>query len=293
MNMSRSATTPRQITQRPLVPDRLLVDEVGPWALEKYRLLALYDTLFAGGMKRRWDVRVYVDLFCGPGRASIRGTGQLVETSPLLAMRVPAPFDAYIFCDERPEAVAALQERVARACPEAHATYLIGNCNERLDDILAGIPKASRTRTVLSLCVLDPYGISDLKFRTVQALSRYRMDFLMLLALGMDANRFRSLYVREANPGVDEFLGDPAWRDRWRAAQYQGVNFRRFLAERFAAQMTTLGYLPTGLDTMIEVRSDEQNLPLYHLAFFSKHLQGYTFWKEACKYGTDQLALFD
>jgi hypothetical protein len=65
------------------------------------------------------------------------------------------------------------------------------------------------------------------------------------------------------------------------------------LAEHFARQMTALGYLPTGLDTMVEVRSDERNLPLYHLAFFSKHVQGYQFWKAARRYGTDQLSLFE
>ena len=39
--------------------------------------------------------------------------------------------------------------------------------------------------------------------------------------------------------------------------------------------------------------TEPQNLPLYHLAFFSKHPRGYQFWKEACTYGTDQLTLFD
>jgi three-Cys-motif partner protein len=275
------------------MPDGLLVDEVGPWALEKYRRLALYDTLFASGMKRRWDVRVYLDLFCGPGRAAIRGTGQLVETSPLIALRVPARFDAYIFCDERPDAIAALRTRAAQDVPEANATYLVGNCNTQLDAILGAIPRASGAHTVLSLCVLDPYGIGDLKFRTIRALSRFRMDFLMLLALAMDANRFQTLYVQDQNPTIDEFLGDRTWRGAWQAVQRRGVGFRRFLAEQMAQRMTALGYLPAGLDTMVEVRSTEQNLPLYHLAFFSKHPLGYAFWKEVRKYGTAQLSLFE
>ena len=74
-------------------------------------------------------------------------------------------------------------------------------------------------------------------------------------------------------------LGDRTWRAAWQAVQHRGIGFRRFLAERFAQQMTSLGYLPTGLETMLEVRSSEQNLPLYHLAFFSKHPRGYQFWK--------------
>jgi three-Cys-motif partner protein len=276
-----------------LCDDGLMTAEVGRWSLEKYRLLALYDTLFAKGMRYRWDVRVYLDLFCGPGRARLRGTPYVIETSPLIALRVPDPFDIYIFCDENPQAIDALRRRVTREFPAVDATYLVGNCNDRIPEIVAAIPKASTARTVLSLCFLDPYGIGKLKFRTIHALSRFRIDFLMLLALAMDANRFQALYVQEDNSTLDEFLGDCTWRAAWQAVQRQGMSFQRFLAERFAQQMTTLNYLPAGLETMLEVRSDEQNLPLYHLAFFSKHPRGYQFWKEACKYGTDQLTLFD
>jgi three-Cys-motif partner protein len=276
-----------------LCDDGLMTAEVGRWSLEKYRLLALYDTLFAQGMRHQWDVRVYLDLFCGPGRARLRGTPYLIETSPLIALRVPDPFDTYIFCDENPQAIDALRRRVTQEFPAADATYLVGNCNDRIAEIVAAIPKASRARTVLSLCFLDPYGIGELKFRTIQALSRFRMDFLMLLALAMDANRFQALYVQEDNPTIDEFLGDRTWRSAWQTVQRRGIGFRHFLAERFAGQMTAVGYLPMGLETMLEVRSSEQNLPLYHLAFFSKHPRGYQFWKEACKYGTDQLTLFN
>lgn len=119
------------------------------------------------------------------------------------------------------------------------------------------------------------------------------MDFLILLALAMDANRFQPRYVRETNPAVDEFLGDSSWRDKWNQARLQPTDFRQFLAQQFAAQMTTLGYLRTGLDTMKEIRSDEKNLPLYHLAFFSKHERGYEFWEQVRKYSTDQRGLFD
>src|SRR5919106_2335763 len=162
-----------------LCDDGLMTAEVGRWSLEKYRLLALYDTLFAKGMRYRWDVRVYLDLFCGPGRARLRGTPYVIETSPLIGLRVPDPFDIYIFCDENPQAIDALRRRVTREFPAVDATYLVGNCNDRIPEIVAAIPKASTARTVLSLCFLDPYGIGKLKFRTIHALSRFRIDFLM------------------------------------------------------------------------------------------------------------------
>jgi hypothetical protein len=69
------------------------------------------------------------------------------------------------------------------------------------------------------------------------------------------------------------------------------MDFRRFLAQKFADGMTGIGYLPVGIEKMKEIRSDERNLPLYHLAFFSKHPRGYSFWDQVLKYGTDQLSL--
>jgi hypothetical protein len=77
--------------------DGLPTSEVGPWSLQKYRLLDLYNTLFSTGMKHHWDLRVYIDLFSGPGRARVRKTERVVESSPIIALRVPDPFDRYIF----------------------------------------------------------------------------------------------------------------------------------------------------------------------------------------------------
>jgi three-Cys-motif partner protein len=274
-----------------LIDDGLPTPEVGSWSLQKYRLLDLYNTLFSTGMKNQWDLRVYIDLFSGPGRAQIRKTQRIVETSPLIALRVPDPFDKYIFCDKEAGNIAALQERVQRDFPGADAAYISGDCNDLVEEVARNIPKASKNKTVLSFCFVDPFGIGDIRFDTIHALGSFRLDFLILLALDMDANRFRSLYVQTANPAIDEFLGDPSWRTKWDRANSRRVDFRVFLAQEFARRMVDLGYLPAGLDRMKEVRSDEKNLPLYHLAFFSKHPRGYQFWDQVLKYGTDQLSL--
>jgi three-Cys-motif partner protein len=216
-----------------------------------------------------------------------------VETSPLIALRVPDRFDKYVFCDENPDYMEALRERVTREWPTVDASYLVGNCNDLVPAITAEIPRALKTKTVLSFCFIDPFGIGDIRFETIRALSRSRMDFLILLALAMDANRFQALYVRETDPTLDLFLGDPRWRGEWKVARSRRVDFRRFLAQQFADRMAAIGYLPTGLEKMKEVRSTEKNLPLYHLAFFSKHPRGYGFWNQVLKYGTDQLPLFE
>ena len=135
--------------------DGLATSEVGSWSLQKYRLVDLYNTLFSTGMKHHWDLRIYIDLFAGPGRARIRKTKRIVETSPIIALRVPDPFDKYIFCDEDEVNIAALRERVERDFPKARAAYLVGDCNDHTDEISRNIPKASKTRKVLSFCFVD------------------------------------------------------------------------------------------------------------------------------------------
>ena len=52
--------------------------------------------------------------------------------------------------------------------------------------------------------------------------------------------------------------------------------------------MESLNYLPTPLDRMKLVRSDEKNLPLYYIALFSRHDKAHKFWDQVLKYGTDQ-----
>jgi three-Cys-motif partner protein len=172
-----------------VLDDGLPAPPLGSWALQKYRLLDLYDTLFATGMKHQWDRRVYIDLFSGPGRARIRGTERIVETSPLFALRIPDRFDKYIFCDREVKNISVLRKRVGRESTAIDPSYVIGDCNEVVAESVEKIPKASKGKSVLSFCFADPFGIDDLKFRTIQSLSiASRMDFLVLLVLGMDAN---------------------------------------------------------------------------------------------------------
>lgn len=39
---------------------------------------------------------------------------------------------------------------------------------------------------------------------------------------------------------------------------------------------------------MKQVRSDEKNLPLYHLALFSRHPLAYKYWDDVLEYNSDQ-----
>jgi three-Cys-motif partner protein len=249
--------------------------------------MSLYDELFATGMKDKWDERVYIDLYAGAGFSLIRNTNTRLKGSPVLALTVSTPFDQYVFCEEDPELQSVLKTRTARIAPKANATFILGSCDSEIEQICKAIPRGSSTHKVLSLCLVDPFDFG-LKFETLKRLSSVvYVDFLVFLAVGMDANRAYEHYVEGKNPKLDEALGNTCWRDRWNAQPRGRDEFLTFLAEEFASSMSSLGYLKIKPSDMKLVRSDK-NVPLYYLALFSKHPRAFKFWDEVRKYSTDQ-----
>lgn len=171
-----------------------------------------------------------------------------------------------------------------RLFPTSTVHFVAGDYDERINEITGHIPSGN---SVLSFCFADPFDLS-IKFSSVQRISAKRVDFLFVLALHMDAGRNVSHYASGDNPKIDEFLGLPDWRRRWQEAEGKGIAFPSFLAELFSKQMEGIGYLPVPFHQMKQIRSDVRNLPLYHLALFSKHQRAFDFWNEVLKYGTDQ-----
>ncbi len=269
--------------------DGLVCPPVRRWAETKYRLLALYDELFSTGMKHKWEQRVYVDLYAGAGYNHIQGTNTFLKGSPILALTVSCPFNKYIFCEEDEELLRALRVRAERIAPKADVTYVSGSCDANVDTIYASIPRPSSRSRVLCLCLVDPFDFG-IKFETLRKLSTVFMDFLVLLAIGMDANRNYDHYVEGNSTKIDEALGNTEWRGRWKGTKARRSDFRRFLASEFSMSMESLGYLKQTTDRMKLVRSDDKNLPLYYLALFSRNNTAYKFWDDVLKYATDQVS---
>lgn len=271
--------------------DGLPCPDVGSWAETKYRLLALYDELFSTGMRYKWDQRVYIDLYAGAGFGRIRGTKKVLKGSPVLALTVTHLFDKYIFCEESDELLAALKARALRLAPQAQVAYVHGSCDSEIDQICKEIPKGSSTNRVLSLCLVDPFDFG-IKFETLRRLSSVYIDFVVLLAIGMDANRNYDHYVDGNSTKIDDALGNTEWRERWKAVGLRRSDFRQFLAAEFSTSMKSLDYLEQPLDRMKLVRSSDKNLPLYYLALFSRHQTAFKFWNDVLKYSDNQIGLF-
>ena len=274
-----------------LKPDGLITPQVGSWGERKYRLVSSYASMFSTSMKSKWDCRVYIDLFAGCGRAQIEGTTQIVPGSPLLAVSLETRFDEYIFCEQEKEKIEALKARVGLDASSLTPVYINADANEAVDRILAALPQPSKAHSVLGFCFADPYKLANLHFETIRRLAARYMDFLVLIPSYMDAHRNRVHYVRDTNKSVEGFLGDPEWRRDWAKAEQEGREFGAFVADAFGRQMAKQGFLYESLADMVHIRSTKENLPLYHLGFFSRHALGSKFWRQARKYSKDQLEI--
>ena len=254
-----------------LKDDGLATPEVGLWAEYKYRLVWNYAKMFAASMKVKWDSRVYIDLYAGAGRSRIENTKTIVPASPLLAMNILSKFDKYIFCENDKERMQALKARVKRDYPDSDVSFIETDVNKKVEEVISNIPKHYKEFKVLTFCFVDPFNLKNLKFQTIRKLAEKYIDFLILIPSGMDANRNISYYIDESNTAVEDFTGASQWRDEWRLEGAKWENFGLFFADLFGRQMRTLTYFYEGLADMVHIRSTEKNLPLYHLAFFSRN----------------------
>src|ERR1700722_18706931 len=94
----------------------LLVENVGPWATDKLKIVTDYIQA-SGAARRRYlgSEAAYIDVFCGPGRSKIRTTGRLIDGSPVAAFKKAkdslAPFTSINVSDADPELLSAAQRR--------------------------------------------------------------------------------------------------------------------------------------------------------------------------------------
>jgi len=271
--------------------DGLPYNDVGVWTEAKHRLVAYYAALFSAGMKDKWEKRIYIELYAGAGYSRIRDTERIIAGSPIQALGLKVPFDKYIFCEQDPEKLEALRVRVKRhAPPSADVAFISGGCDGSVNKISAAIPQYSKNHKVLSLCFVDPNDIG-IRFSTLQTLALKYVDFIVLLALYMDALRAEQHYMK--NPSkIDQLLGTTSWLDRWKTAKQEGAEFPRFLAEEFSSSMATMKYIPPPFYSMRKIFLYEKNIPLYAVGLFSRHPLAYELWDKALKGSDDQLGLF-
>lgn len=278
---------------RGLQDDHLYTPRIKQHSLQKIRLHNYYVNIFAKAMKNRWPQMAYIGLYCGAGRAMIAETGEIVETSAMSALRIGDPFTKYIFVDNDPRCIEALDFRIAALSCQYDVTLINKDVCDAVPDIIAAMPRYTKNHGLLSFCFVDPFSAA-LDFEVIRALgSRYRMDFLVLLMLGLDVRQNFKRYLQDpSDTRIARLIDDPNWRQDWKSRGYPDRYIVRYILEKFDAAMARLGYKPRQPTDAYPVTVTGKSVFLYSLVLYSKHPLGQKFWREAQKGTSRQLTFW-
>ncbi len=254
--------------------DGLPVQCVGIWSKDKHHYLRTY---FAATKNVRAQFTppkgqggtAFIDLFAGPGRARTREDADFIDGSPLIAVNIPHSdhgFTDVILCDIDPENVETLRKRTDG---DRRVTIIDGNCNHRIDDVVAKIP-----RHAYAVALVDPFGASNLDFNTIRRLAAFpHLDFIIHFPIGSMKRNFM-------DHDFETFIGLP--KDQWGLDIVHGDDVGKLIGV-YRRQLATLGYPQREAPVNYPAIKNNQQLALYHLVFASKHPLGDDIWNSITK----------
>jgi three-Cys-motif partner protein len=248
---------------------------VGAWVPnEKHTFLAKYVEATRQARKK-YPRRVYIDLFCGPGRIQVKGEQRTRHGGAQIAWQ-HSRLDQASFTDCY---VGDLDSSRATACAQrlsalgANATSFIGPAEEVVDHVIKALPRRS-----LCLAYLDPYNLQYLSFDIIKKLAQLqRIDF----AVHFSTMDLRRNVFMEFNPDRARFdAAAPGWREHIDPAAFIRGDADEAFFDYWCGLIEKLGF--TISDRMPLVR-DDANRPLYHLIFFSRHPLPNRIWSEVAQ----------
>ena len=252
--------------------DGLPLDEVGPWAKEKHQRLRKYVDI-TRATRRKWvhgsGGASYIDLFCGAGRALIRGTREKIDGSPLVAFKTArdggVPFSEIHIADASEERCRAAELRLVKAGGSANAE--IGNAD-------ATVVRVARKLNPhgLHFAFLDPYKLEALPFAVIAALAKFKHIDLLIHVSVQDLQRNLDIYSISKDGPLDSFA--PGWRN-WVSLKQSKSATRAAYIGYWAAEMEKLGFAPARYEL---VRGPTKNQRLYWLVMVSHHKLAQDFW---------------
>lgn len=244
--------------------DGQLAYKVGEWARDKLFYIERYCELFNTAMKRKWQVRSYIDLFAGPGICTLGARRIEIKGSPLIALGCEVPFTHYYFNDADPAVINALMVRSSMHT-SVQIEYFCKDCNIVVNELLKKMPQGS-----LDFCFIDPFNW-EMKFDSIQKLTdERRMDLAITFHIG-NIRRVANNPPKE----LDDFFPDSSWQQEYTKAVEKGTPTGRVLLDAYERGLRSLGYEEIK-DYVLEVNT--KNVPLYYLIFASKHPLGADFW---------------
>jgi len=193
------------------MPDSDL-DVVGEWTEVKLNILRDYASVYATILKKQTSIRhvAYIDAFAGAGEHISKTTGEKIEGSPAIALKLN--FDHFHFIDLSGSRTERLKTMSAE---KTNVSIYQGDCNTVLLDKV--FPTCLWENRCRALCLLDPYKI-NLNWSVVKKAGGTKSIEIFLNFMIMDANMnaFKKdppkVSPKEAKR-MTEFWGDETWRD--------------------------------------------------------------------------------
>lgn len=256
--------------------DGLPVEDVGVWAKDKHLSLTRYVDI-SRGVRSRWldpegAGATYIDLFCGPGRAKVRSTGEYIDGGCVAAWKVSqrgkTPFSRVIIADADPEKRGYAAERLKRA--GAPVTEIDGDAETSVVQVMRGLHPAG-----LHLAFVDPYNLGSFSFGVMETLARLRHIDILVHICKMDLQRNLGLNVRAQQSAFDRFA--PGWRAEVNLHQPQAA-IRRDVFDFWKQKVAGLGI---DASTKMELITGTRGQHLYWLALVARHNLAHEFWKIA------------
>ena len=249
----------------PALPIELgrLGDGVGRWVPEmKHTYLAKY----VEGTRRareKFSQRVYVDLFCGPGRVQVKGERATRHGGAQIAWqhsrRDGTEFTACLVGDLDASRASACGERLVPL--GAPAMAFPGAAELTVDQMFGKIPA-----NALCLAYLDPYNLQYLSFSVIEKLAKLKyVDF----AVHFSTMDLRRNVLMEYNPERARFdAAAPGWRDHVDPLAFVRGDADEAFFDYWCGLVKGLGFT---ISQRMPLVRDDGNRPLYHLVFFSRH----------------------
>lgn len=223
----------------------------------------------------------FIDLFCGPGRARVKRTGEWIDGSAVAAWKISqkngAPFSDIYIADLDAERLEAIAKRLARL--GAPVTILPGSAIEAARSAAAIV-----NRYGLHCAFIDPYSLGALDFSIFRSLATLRRIDMLVHLSAMDLRRNLKLYLHTQNSPFDRFA--PGWREQVHVGTTQR-EIRRQIVEYWRELIQGLG---KDASTRAELINGSNGQALYWLLLVASSQLAHSFWESATD--TGQRSLF-
>lgn len=242
--------------------DGLPAQCVASWVHDKHRALRHYIEA-SSGARAKFGGGAYIELFAGPGKAWIRGSGETVEGSPVIALEhETAPFTKAILCEWDEKNVSALHARTARF--GNRVVVIPGDCHGNVEQVIRAIPARG-----LHLAFIDPFSLDQLRFPTLARLAEARsIDFLIHIP-SMDIVRNHRL------PQTRERLARAA------GAEIDGLKAHEMMRSFVSTLRKNLGDIDEN-SPALPIYNDN-NGRLYHLILASRSKLAHKLWRSVLR----------